>query len=121
MRHLESLPLLNLAASLLSGDGTFRWNGEPFNPTEGYQVGGIDTLTDPDSVETLARWLSERYDEFPFTTYVGSWTDPETGTLYIDVSDHWPASAREEALRVAEIFEEKAIWDWANSEAISVE
>lgn len=117
MRNVNSLPLLNLAASLLEGDGTYTWNGEPFRPAEGYQVGGLDTFVDPPSVEALAAWLA-RSPASRGSTQVGSWRDPETGTLYIDVCDHW--SDLREALFYARHSGEKAIWNWREGVAINV-
>lgn len=49
---------------------------------------------------------------------VGGWLDEETGTYYVDISQHF--QDRDEALEFAASLGEKAIWDVVNRKDIKV-
>lgn len=48
--------------------------------------------------------------------YLGAWTDPSTGTLYLDATEH--IESRSQAMAAAEKRGELAIWDIRASEEV---
>lgn len=50
------------------------------------------------------------------SVYLGTWIDTDTDTVYFDVSEHF--TDRTEAMRVARLRGELAIWDIANGKEI---
>jgi len=94
-------------------------------PTTGYVValaGLGQTFTDWESfwggVEgPLWQWVRKARELAAWHNgYLGSWTDPDTGMIYLDVVR--VLQSRAEALELAESTGELAIWDLAASDAI---
>lgn len=136
-----TIPAPTLAASLLAGDATFRFDGRAFAPPTGYQVGLstiFPTLIDPLDEAELTAWIQRHYrntvremearahamladepdgearhDEAH--AYVGSWRDPDTRLIHIDISVWSPS--RISALAIARLEHQKAIWNWETMSA----
>lgn len=115
----QSLPLLMQDQTIWPG-------GEP--KTTGYLVGQREwglrighnvrpyaTALVPEWYDAVLTGFSKAFNGY---TTIGSWTDQETGDLYLDVS-YWYED-RAVALEVAQYRGEKAIWDLANAEEIRV-
>lgn len=75
----------------------------------GVEVNGLD--------ETGLNAALEILDIEPME-YVGIWTDPDTNLTYVDRSHH--VFKKQTALDLGKHWEQLAIWDCANQEAIDV-
>lgn len=85
-------------------DGTISLTGAEL-PTRGYYVGGVvPSLVDPLNVFQVADFIESADAE-----YVGIWTDTDTGTVYVDLSDWTPSESN--ALAMGRERGEIAIWD----------
>lgn len=98
-------------------------SGEYDRYTTGYYVGGYaKAVTFPLEGSTVADYVLAAIDVISSvpagkrTGNLGSWIDTETGTVWIDASEHY--TDRTEAMRVAAERGELAIWDIANAEEI---
>lgn len=100
-------------------------------PEIGYMVGGYtDSLIFDASVvmdgqhddivyNMIVRWINENYTlATRFDMYIGSWIDKETGSVYIDISQHF--TDRAVAIHTAIFHDEIAIWDLAASAEIKI-
>lgn len=109
-----------------NGGGSFSFNGEEI-PTSGYMVGGVTPSVILDPGTTLPRLIldllhfyqrnQEHLDKDGL--FLGTWVDPETGKIYLDVSQR--VADLEEALKIGDLRGEIAIWDVINGQEISVQ
>lgn len=100
-------------------------SGEYDRYTDGYYVGGhVKGETFPLEGSTAADYtiaavaVVSRIPLDAGETHIGSWLDTETGTVWIDASEHY--TDRAEALAVAADRGELAIWDIAANEEVRV-
>lgn len=100
-------------------------SGEYDRYTDGYYVGGlVKGETFPLAGSYAADYtiaainIISRIPVGAGETHIGSWLDRETGTVWIDASEHY--ADRTEALRVAVDRGELAIWDIAANEEVRV-
>jgi hypothetical protein len=104
--------------TLMESGATISLYGSPA-PVGGFYVGGsveslVFGLGDPIRFGPVRDFLSKIE-----TDYVGFWLDDETGKTYFDAVD-WYAS-ESEALRVAAVRGELAVWDVLNDREIRVQ
>lgn len=93
------------------------------NPHDaGYYVGGLVpsvTLHKDSNAVAYALTADSFRNRIPVNldgAYLGTWIDTDTDTVYFDASEHF--TNRTEAMRVARLRGELAIWDIANGEEI---
>jgi len=80
----------------------------------GYLVGHKEALPKSTSLPTVAQIV----EALKVHRKVGVWTDPNTGTVYVDAVDHIPALS--DALRIAKVRGELAIYSLMESKEIWV-
>lgn len=95
------------------------FDGEVVYASSGYFVGGScegeHFSGEEHAFGRILRWLRT----IPYhVRFVGVWTDVETGIIYLDGSDYF--AKKEEALAIAKLREEIAIWDCSANEEIRV-
>lgn len=115
-----AIQIFNLLADGVEG-GTVSRSGAPL-PEGGFFVGGVvqslifesvDHANHPDALTAIAGFLT-----IADTPHVGFWVDTETGLVYVDLVD-WFKSERD-ALHLARVRGEIAVWDIANAQEVRV-
>ena len=105
--------------------GTFSFTGEPVSFPNGYAVSlaGFETVTPLEGLSAsnfvnLANDLVRKVEGLadPSTHFIGAWIDG--GNLYIDLSVH--VQDKDSALVKAAKADQLAIWDFENSESVTV-
>lgn len=87
-------------------------------PAHGYFVGGAGAVLVFPSPETMDRALIRMFCERAQSSWVGWWTDEETGKVYVDQTD-W-LTAQDLAARAARRRHEIAFWDIGREREIRV-
>lgn len=97
--------------------GTVHLGGLPL-PTTGYFVGGAGAALAFRGRREIDRYLTIQLLLRADACYIGWWTDPGTGKVWVDQSEWYPflADARREAAYRGEI----AFWDIARGEEVRV-
>ena len=110
---------------IANAGGTFSFDGESVTFTDGFAVplSGFGTITKLEGLSAtnfvnLANDLVRKVDGLadPSTHFIGAWI--EDGNLYIDLSVR--VEDKEVALVKASNADQLAIWDFANSESVTV-
>ena len=126
MRHttIPAERLIALALYSLVNEGA-SLDADGAEPVSGYMVarqGGLVFDSTPDvSVEKIAARIKEHVDSMrfnPYADYFGIWRDNETGKVYFDISENVAMS--EDAIRLAKVRGQKAIWDVSQNKEIRV-
>jgi len=119
-RTLEAAANVVVADLADHGGGTYeRGTLLPFTPSDGFAVavGGIHLdaeVVGPENAEWALRAVGGEYE----TSFVGTWLDD--GVVYFDAVMYFAADRGVQALAAGRFYEQKAIYDFATKESISV-
>jgi hypothetical protein len=104
--------------------------GFTIDPRSGRPVGrGISVCADPDLALSLAgwddgavtRWLAAHAASYRRPGfYVGGWTDPASGRVWLDVVRLLPAALLRIALEIARVHEQRGVFDLARGQLVLV-
>ena len=97
--------------SIVSGD---------YNPNKGYMVSyvGCETITSVLTLDILVKYIKHYIDYLSTSdVYVGIWLND--GNWYLDISEN--VSDKDEAIKVARLRKQIAIWDCENNKEIRLD
>jgi hypothetical protein len=107
-------------------DGTWETVRDPYtSPLEGLAdgtyiqtIGGVEAYQGPNRGYWIGLVPVEALADVPLGAYLGVWTDPDDGKRYYDLTAY--RNDRTEALKLGQLYKQKAIWDVANKETILI-
>ena len=95
---------------------TIDLKGNPTSFNEGFQVGLTDNVCTLDNIDFQFIQLCKIAHKLTADTFIGGWADGDK--FYLDISIWIPDEITARAM--GNLFNQKAIWDWSNSQCIEI-